>query len=182
MPRHAHRTFDRSTTDRLTLAVLTAVLVGSFVACSTTATTAPPTTPAPATSEASAAPSAVGASNIVPLEGATGNAISVEITDASGLLLGAESGTPGDGASVAPYELVVTNDDESTLRLVWAGGPCDAVDSLAIDASARAFLLVEPECQGDAVAFDRVLILHFAAPVPASEIQAILQDGLDTAG
>lgn len=172
----------RASADRIAIAALTAVLVGAFVACSTGATTSPssPATPAPVSSSSvSASPGSTG--HVVTLEGASGNAVSVEIIDASGLLVGAESGTPGDGASVAPYEVVVTNDDPTTVRLVWAGGPCDSVDSLAIDATARAFLLVEPECPGDAIAFDRVLVLHFATPVAADEIQAILQDGLDTA-
>jgi hypothetical protein len=118
----------------------------------------------------------------VPLLTATGHDITVTITDESGTLLDATSGTPGDGASVEPYRVVVTNDDASTLRLVWTGGPCNADDTLKIDRTGRAFLLVEPECDGDSVAFDRILILHLSSPTDAADVQAVLQDGLDTPG
>jgi hypothetical protein len=111
---------------------------------------------------------------------ATANDITIEIADASGTVVGAMSGAPGDGASVAPYEVEVANADPNTLELTWSGGPCDARDLLTIDVSGRQFVLVQPECRGDAVAFDRVLIVTFAGPVDASEISAILQDGLDT--
>jgi hypothetical protein len=77
-------------------------------------------------------------------------------------------------------DVEVANADPNTLELTWSGGPCDARDLLTIDVSGRQFVLVQPECRGDAVAFDRVLIVTFAGPVDASEISAILQDGLDT--
>lgn len=118
----------------------------------------------------------------VPLSNATGNDITIEIDDESGSLVGATSGSPGGGASVEPYAVAIVNDDATTLRLTWVGGACDAHDLLAIDASARRFVLVQPECPGDAVAFDRVLVLRFAQPVEAGDIEAILQDGVDTAG
>jgi hypothetical protein len=113
---------------------------------------------------------------------ATGHDVTVTVTDESGMLDEATSGTPGDGASVEPYRVVVTNDDPSTLRMVWVGGPCDADDSLTIDSTGRNLLLVEPECAGDAVAFDRVLVLHLSSPIDATEVHAVLQDGLDTPG
>ena len=112
----------------------------------------------------------------------TGHDVTVDIRDASGLLRDATSGTPGDGASVAPYDVAVTNDDPSTLRLTWSGGPCDAADVLDISASGREIRLVEPECAGDAVAFDRVLLLHMTSPIDSAEVHAVLQDGLDTNG
>jgi hypothetical protein len=118
----------------------------------------------------------------VAVSTATGHDVTVTITDESGLLVEATSGTPGDGASVEPYRVVVTNDDPSTLRMVWVGGPCDADDSLTIDSTGRNLLLVEPECAGDAVAFDRVLVLHLSSPIDATEVHAVLQDGLDTPG
>jgi hypothetical protein len=113
---------------------------------------------------------------------ASGNDVTVDIADDSGLLHDATSGTPGDGASVAPYEVAVGNDDPSTLRLTWTGGPCDAAATLRIDGTGRELRLVEPECPGDAVAFDRILVLHLSSPLDASEVHAVLQDGLDTDG
>jgi hypothetical protein len=139
-------------------------------------------TPSAASATTASAGASQGAAHRVQLRSASGNEISVDIVDASGSLVGAESGTPGDGATVEPYTLAVSNDDPTTLRLRWAGGPCDAVDALSIDANARSILLVEPECPGDAVAFDRILLLRFAAPVLAGDVRAVLQDGLDTGG
>jgi hypothetical protein len=110
---------------------------------------------------------------------ASGNHVTVDITDESGLLHDASSGTPGDGASVAPYEVDVSNDDPSTLRLTWSGGPCDAAATLHIDATGRELRLVEPECPGDAVAFDRILVLHLNDALNAADVHAMLQDGLD---
>jgi hypothetical protein len=118
----------------------------------------------------------------VALSTATGNDVMVTIADASGMVRDATSGTPGDGASVEPYRVVVTNDDPSTLRLTWTGGPCDAEDRLSIDRTGRELLLIEPECAGDLVAFDRVLVLHLSNPIDATEVHAVLQGGLDTPG
>jgi len=78
--------------------------------------------------------------------------------------------------------VAVSNDDASTVRLTWVGGPCDSASTLMIDATARQFLLVQPECSGDATASDRILVLRFSAPVDAGAVQASLQDGLDTPG
>jgi hypothetical protein len=116
----------------------------------------------------------------VELATATGNIVTLDVNDASATVIEALSGTPGDGASVEPYTVGVSNDDPTTLRLTWVGGPCDAQDSLTIDATARQFLLVQPECSGDAVAHDRILILRFSQPIDAAKIQAILQDGTDS--
>jgi hypothetical protein len=162
-----------------TVLVLTAatLAVGACAAPSATATAAPSTPPlqaTPASSETS--------TPLVTLENATGNDVSIDIVDESGTLRSAISGTPGDGASVEPYTVTVANEGPTTLRLTWVGGPCDAQDLLAIDATGRRFLLVQPECPGDGVVFDRVLVLGFAEPIDAGDVEAILQDGLDTSG
>jgi hypothetical protein len=39
-----------------------------------------------------------------------------------------------------------------------------------------------PECPGDGIVFDPVLVLGFAEPIDAGDVEAILQDGLDTTG
>lgn len=141
--------------------------------------------PVPATSTIVAGQTATPSSPVgalrVSLANASGNDVSIEIHDASGTVVAAESGTPGDGASVAPYTVAVSNDDPSTLRLMWVGGPCDAEAALLIDASRRQIAVIEPECPGDAVAFDRVLLVRFAEPIDHGAVEALLQDGLDTA-
>jgi hypothetical protein len=165
------------------------MLIGLVAACAGThpSTSAAPTgspgagSPGAGSSAApSTDPSGGPGSTQVVLETATANVVTLDINDASATVIEAHSGVPGDGASVEPYTVRVTNDDPSTLRLIWVGGPCDARDTLTIDAAARQFLLVQPECSGDAVAFDRILILRFSSPVDAGDVQAILQDGTDT--
>jgi hypothetical protein len=144
---------------------------------STPATSATPVaTPAP-TATPTRAP--LGSAHVA-LNVATANAVTIDVSDASGSLLGAASGTPGDGASVEPYRLVVTNRTPTTLRLTWVGGPCDSANSLSIDAGRRRLLLVQPECPGDAIATDRILELEFSSAIDAAGIEAFLQDGLDT--
>jgi hypothetical protein len=122
----------------------------------------------------------------VELDNATGADIHVDVADTTGLLVGAASGTPGDGQSVEPYTLKVENLDATTLQLTWVDFPIDNALALYIDESEGAvrLLLVQPEPTGptDSIGFDRVLILSFSEPVSASEVQAFLQDGLDTPG
>jgi len=43
-------------------------------------------------------------------------------------------------------------------------------------------VLIRPECPGDAVASDRILLLTFSEPMAAPDVQAVIQDGLDTPG
>lgn len=170
--------------------VLTAVtglaIAMSLAACAATPPpTVPPTTgPTPVAdpSTPAATPSGIPSDLHVTLANATGNDVTVDIEDASGTVTGAETGMPGDGASIEPYTVDVTNVDPSTLRLAWVGGPCDTAGSLAIDAGRQRFLLVQPECGGDAVAFDRVLILRFSEPIDHADVVALLQDGTDTQG
>jgi hypothetical protein len=164
------------------------VLAGILAACTATdprledepvppTATAAPT--AATTPLAAVSPAPVGTARVT-LTVATGHAVTVDVTDASSSLIRAASGTPGDGASVEAYRLVVANLSPTTLRLTWVGGPCDSANLLSIDAAARRLVLVQPECPGDAIATDRVLDLEFMTPIKASEIEAFLQDGLDT--
>lgn len=136
----------------------------------------PATTAVPST-VTSAAP--VGSAHVI-LAVATANVVTIDVTDASATLTRASSGTPGDGASVDAYKLVVTNPTLTRLRLTWLGGPCDSANTLSIDAARRRLLLVQPECSGDAIATDRILDLEFATAVKAADFEAFLQDGLDT--
>ena len=159
------------------------LLVGLVAACTATdprlEDEPQPATPAATTATATATTGPIGSAHVV-LDTATAHAVTIDVTDASKSLIGAASGTPGDGASVEAYKLVVTNLTPTTLRLTWVGGPCDSANSLSIDAAHHRLLLVQPECTGDAIATDRVLDLEFATPIAASDIEPFLQDGLDT--
>jgi hypothetical protein len=145
--------------------------------------TAAPVAAAPtvaATQPATAAPAGpIGSAHVV-LAVATPNRVTIDVTDASRTLTAAMSGTPGDGATVEAYKLIVTNLTPSSLRLTWLGGPCDAANTLSVDAPRGRLLLVQKECPGDALATDRILDLEFSTPVKATELEAFLQDGLDT--
>jgi hypothetical protein len=122
----------------------------------------------------------------VDLENATDADIDIDIVDHTGGLVGAVSGTPGDGASVEPYTILVENVDDRTLRLTWVDYPIDNDLALFVDETSTGvrLVLVQPEPTGptDAVAFDRILELTFDAPVSAGQVEAFLQDGLDTPG
>lgn len=122
----------------------------------------------------------------VDLDNATGHDVYVDIVDRSGWLLGAESGTPGEGTSVDAYTLVVENVDERTLRLTWIDYAIDNALALYIDEvdGGLRFVLVQPEptSDTDAMGFDRELILTFDRAISADQVEAFLQDGLDVAG
>jgi len=122
----------------------------------------------------------------VDLTNATGAAVHVDIVDHTGLLSDAESGTPGDGASVEGYTLAARNVDPKTLELTWIDFPID--NSLVlyihrVDGHLR-LLLIQPEPSGttDAIGFDRELVLTFSQPVSAGSIETFVQGGLDTPG
>jgi hypothetical protein len=120
----------------------------------------------------------------VDLRNATGAAVRVDIVDRTGLLLGAESGTPGDGMSVEPNKIHVENIDARTLKLTWVDFPIDNALALFIDETAAGYrlLLIQPEptAPTDAIGFDRELVLSFSEPVSVRQIQSFLQGGLDT--
>jgi hypothetical protein len=122
----------------------------------------------------------------VDLANATGADVYVDIADTTGLLVNARSGTPVDGMSVDSYTLAVENLDATTLRLTWVDFPIDNALALYIDESAGGIrlMLVQPAPTGstDAMGFDRELILSFAEPISADDVEAFLQDGLDTPG
>lgn len=167
----------------MTATMLLTILVAACTSAATaspsaSATPAAPTATVPA---ATAAPSEAAGFH-VELSQATGNAVTIDVADASGTLVSAASGTPGEGASVEPYTLAVENDDPTTLRLTWVGGPCDSANSLSVDATGHRLVLVQPECSGDPLVTDRVLVLRFSEPIAADGIEAFLQDGLDTPG
>jgi hypothetical protein len=122
----------------------------------------------------------------VDLANATGADIHVDVADQTGLLVGARSGTPGEGMSVEPYTLVAENVDATTLKLTWVDFPIDNALALSIDESDGGIrvLLVQPAPTGpaDSIGFDRELILSFSRPISAGRVETFLQEGLDTPG
>jgi hypothetical protein len=120
----------------------------------------------------------------VDLADATGADVYVDIVDRTGLLSGAVSGTPGDGASVEGYTVAVENLDPMTLRLTWIDFPIDNALALYIDRVDGHLRLVliqpEPTAATDAIGSDRELVLTFSEPVSAGSVETFLQGGLDT--
>jgi hypothetical protein len=145
----------------------------------------PPVSPQPTASSAvpshspSPASSPIGTFH-VELANEIGRDVTIDVKDESGRLLAAVSGAPSDGASVPANMIVVANDGPATLKLTWAGPPCAVADLLVIDATGASMILVQPECAGDAIAFDRILILTFSEPVSAADVNAVIQTGVDT--
>jgi hypothetical protein len=118
----------------------------------------------------------------VDLENATGHDVYVDIVDRSDRITGASSGKPGDGASVAPYEVLVENVDDRTIRLTWSDIPGDNALALFVDEAGTGLILVQPEHDGDSMPFDRILVLEYDGPISADDLRVTIQDGLDTPG
>lgn len=154
--------------------------------------TAPPSTPpsTPPSDDPSTPPSddpsrppADGAFD-VDLENPTGHDVSVEITDETGTVVEAESGTPGDGMSVRWLDLKIENIDAETLRIVWVGLPRDEIVHLGVsrvDGKVRLrFVQDGPPPNSDAIGFDRVMRLKFVTPVRAEDVLATIHESTDT--
>jgi hypothetical protein len=116
---------------------------------------------------------------IVDLDNVTGHDVTARIADESGALVGATSGTPGDGMSVRWYEAIVENVDDRTLRIVWVMLPMDGEVGVAIstagDGIALHLVQPQPPDQSDAVGFDRVLVLAFNRPVDAGSVSVTIE-------
>ncbi len=156
---------------------------------------AAPVSPTPAPSESAEAPSEApstspeaspSASAELPIEFAvdltiaTDHDVTAEVVDWTGTLTGATSGTPGDGASIESGTVAIRSIDASTLELTWTGGPCDREIPVVIDAATASITVVQPPCEGDAIAFDRVLVLAFGQPTDAASFTGVLQEAVDT--
>lgn len=115
----------------------------------------------------------------VDLEEVVGANAEIEVTDESGLLVEAVSGTPADGGSVGTGLVDVRNDaaDPTRLILTWTGTPCDALHQLVIEADGRTFNMFRDACEGDAIPRDLVLELAFSEAIPADEVVATLETG-----
>ncbi|MGZ9160323.1 MAG: hypothetical protein ACXW4T_04070 [Candidatus Limnocylindrales bacterium] len=113
---------------------------------------------------------------VVDLDTADANDVSVEIDDATGVVVKATTGRARDGMSVRWGEIDVQNVDADTLKLTWSGWPMDEVIDLDItadgDGYALAFSQKLPYPNTDAMGADRVLVLDFDHAVDAADISA----------
>jgi hypothetical protein len=120
----------------------------------------------------------------VGLRSTSGQDVFVDIVDRSGTIERAVSGRPAEGVSVGTGTVQVENLDPRTLRLSWSDFPIDNGLSLYVDAVGVGyrFLLIQPAPTGpsDAIAEDRILELTFDHDISSAEVEAFLQEGLDT--
>lgn len=153
--------------------------IATFAPSPTPASSAPADSPSPdATDEASPTPAPVS----VDLATTGGGPTHIDVIDWTGTLSGATSGEPGDGASIEPGTLDVRNEFDTSLRITWSAAPCATGDRLYLEPGLTRITLLSPPCDGDAIALDRVLILHFSQPVDADAIEAVVQTSVDTMG
>ena len=110
--------------------------------------------------------------------------VTVDIVDKTARVTHARSGPAIEGVSVDYDRLLVKYVDPRTLRLTWSDYPMDNALTLFVsqDGGRLRLVLVRPGPSGttDAIAFDRQLLLTFASPIDASDIDQVVQDGLDT--
>ena len=116
----------------------------------------------------------------VALENLTEHDVTVAIDDQTGTLAGAASGQPGDGMSVRWHDMQVENVDADTVRITWVGLPRDEQLTLSITGRAGSYALrfvqAAPPANSDAIGFDRILNLDFAAPVSAEDVEVTIED------
>jgi hypothetical protein len=147
-----------------------------------------PATPAPATP--APVPSQDPGSDPLPirveLDSTSGQDVYVDILDRSGTIERAVTGRPGEGVSVGSDTINVENLDARTLRLTWSDFPIDNGLSLFVDPVGTGYrlLMIQPAPSGpaDAMGEDRILELEFDHEVSAAEVEAFIQEGLDTPG
>ena len=148
----------------------TALVVGSRPSPSPVVVPSPSSSPPPTALPSAALTPSLLAPIHVELDVAAGEPASVDIVyDGE---VAPRSGRPGDGVSVSENEILVANEGPQTLRLTWSGMPCETRYRLDVSPDRRNYVLERPTCSGDAIAFDRVLILSFDGPVPATQVSA----------
>ena len=104
-----------------------------------------------------------------------GDDATIDVTDRSGSLVGAESGQPADGGSVAEgIDIVNDPADPTVIVLTWTGTPCDTTHRLDIEPDGRTMTLSRAPCEGDATPRDLRLRLQYSEAVDAGEVSATL--------
>jgi hypothetical protein len=163
----------------LLLAAVVAVGVGSRGDAPIVQPVGPSVSPTPSSEPSASPPPSLPAVFPVDLDVPVGQPQTVEVIDASGLVVEATSGSPtGESGTTFPFdEVAVANLDATTLQLGWSGFPCATDHTLAVGANGRSMTLTRPDCTGDTdpLAVDRILVLRFATPVEAADVDVVLQ-------
>lgn len=147
------------------------VVVPPVPSASPSASVAPPSAVPSASSTALPVPSASPAVVRVDLPDDIGGTAFVEITDLSGTLTSARAGQTSEGSEPSG-DIGVANlaGDPASVVLTWVGCPSDTRHVLTIASAGRAMTLDQPVCTGDTLGVERVLVLTFPDPTPASEV------------
>ena len=114
----------------------------------------------------------------VDLIDVSGADATMEITDRSGTLVAAVSGTPADGGSVAEgIEVTAVDSEPASVQLTWTLGVCETEHTLDIAEDGRTLVLTAPSCEGDAFPRDLTVILTFRDPVAPADLDVTLAIG-----
>lgn len=138
---------------------------------SATPSGAPTATPSPSPS-----PSLLIETIRVDLTEGFGSDAFIEVTDESGTVTSAVTGTPGDGGSTDGQRVVVTEGTSpDTVVLTWTGLPCETGHQLLIEPDGRTMTLFRTTCEGDTFPRDLVLELMFDGPLDPSDVAIALE-------
>ena len=139
-----------------------------------------PPGPSPSGTPLPSGPATATFSATITLQVRGGQPIALAVTDTAGELRSAASGQPGDGASIdaAHARIEPAPGDPTSLTVTWAGSPCETGGAMLVDEERRLITITPEPCSGDALAFDRVVILRFAAAVDAGAWTSIVLTGL----
>jgi hypothetical protein len=111
----------------------------------------------------SASPRSSGAIDVA-LVTTAGPAATATVIDRSGSLLGAASGQPGEGGSV-PFGTITAierfSEDPFIIQITWTDMPCATTYTVTINQDLSTLVIRRADCEGDAIALDRVLQLTF---------------------
>ena len=156
----------------IVVAVLGGAVVGGFLD-----RPGPAPLPSP-TPTATTSPSPSPATFHVDLVEVAGADASIDISDRSATLAGADSGQPADGGSVSDGVDVSGDPADSTvIVLTWTGTPCDTTHTLDIEADGRTMTLSRAPCEGDAIPRDLKLRLRYSDTIDPRDINVTLVTG-----
>ena len=139
-----------------------------------------PPGPTPSASPVPSGPGTGTYSATITLQVRGGRPIALAVRDTTGEVSAAVSGQPGDGASVEPGRARIepAPGDPTSLIVTWAGLPCETSGAMLVDEGRRLITITPEPCSGDALAFDRAVILRFATAVDAGGWTSIVLTGL----
>ena len=169
----------RSTTT-LPALILAGGLVIAAAACSpgNPATPGPTATPSPTSVPGTPDPSptaVTGGSPRIPLVVAGGWDVVAVVTDRSGALAEAASGSATDTMSVRWFESIVENVDDETLEITWVGLPRDEEIEVEVSEDGDTWVIditqASPPLNSDAEGSDRILVLELDEAVSAEDVE-----------